>query len=309
MNPPQINEKGKIEYRFILKSQPSEYNFNSVYRIKTINIDGKDINIEGVLYVGNPKSGDTNEACVTITVSYPEGIEIFEQKYNMKSPVDSSVASLILTKYYTKCSENKDLIQGEGTVEMLNTAMGFIKQTCKFVKEFDLKDSSSKKCDNNTTISLPYFYIMNKGKTWYEAKFGAYLKPRELYDEYKQAIRDMLSRPLEDFSIFSIRYLKQTPETVCKSLGEVYIKSKSMGDFTDKLYKKYGMKMGCILLQSWIDEYMRSIKLYNYILYQHWYISINSIPSIEFLNNNKTLRVKRRKQNTRKQTIWNNNKK
>lgn len=291
--------------RFVLTS-PSGYKFDSVYIIHQLEKDaGVKLNIEGTLYVGNPKTGDLNEACVTICVTYPESTAEYERKYNIKSPSDTSVASLILAKHYFKCADNKDLLQGDGTVEMLKTAMSFIKQMCPFVKEFDLKDSSSKMCDNRTPITLPYFYITNKGKTWYESRFSAYLKPRELHGEYTDAIKNYSSNPLEEFDIFKIRYLKRTPAEVVEAIREVYVKSNSMGDFTDKLYRKHGTKMVCMMLQSWIDEYMRAVKMDKYIMNQHWYISVDTIDTMSFRNNSKTLRSKHgKKNNTRKRVVW-----
>jgi len=300
---PDTTDATQTKYSFKLKS-PSGYRFDSVYIVHHIERNQRKLNIEGSLYVGNPKTGDLTEACVTISVAYPESNEEYERKYNIKSPSDPAVANLILAKHYFKCADNKDLLQGDGTVEMLKTAMSFIKQICPFVKEFDLKDSSSKMCDNRTPITLPYFYITNKGKTWYESRFAAYLKPQALYDEYSQAIRNYTVNPLEEFGIFRIRYLKKTPPEVVESLRELYVKSNTMGDFTDKLYRKYGAKLVCIILQSWIDEYMRSIKMDKYIMHQHWYIDANTIPAYSFTNNTKSLTTT--KQNTRKRTIWNN---
>jgi hypothetical protein len=302
------SEDIQTKSRFTLTS-PSGYKFDSVYIVHHVAKEGQQkLKVEGTLYVGNPKTGDLNEACVTISVTYPESVEEYERKYKIKSPSDPTIANLILAKHYFKCADNKDLLQGEGTVEMLNTAMSFIKQICPFVKEFDLKDSSSKMCDNKTPITLPYFYITNKGKTWYEARFSAHLKPKELHEEYTVAVRDYSTNPLEDFDIFRIRYLKRTPVEVVEALRQLYIKSNSMGDFTDKLYRKHGTKMVCMMLQGWIDDYMRTLRMDKYIMNQHWYIPVDVIPTYPF-KNVKSLQTKYNKKNgTRKKVVWNNDK-
>jgi hypothetical protein len=293
------------KYSFVLHSK-SGYKFSGVYMVRQIERNGQPINIEGSLYIGNPKTNKKSDACVTITVNYPESIEEYERRHGMKSSIDPSIAHIILIKYYAKCADNRDLINGEGTVEMVTSAMSFIKQICPFVKEFDLKDSSYKMCDNNSPISLPYYYIATKGKTWYEGKFGAYLKPKSAYDEYKKMIQKMMSMKLEELEIFKIRYWKRTPEEVRKMMEAEYLKSDSMGDFLGKMHTKYGQNMMCLILQSWIEDYMRAIQMDKYIVYSHWYIAAKDVPLYSFTNKNKTWKRKKISQNTRK-NVWNNN--
>jgi hypothetical protein len=294
-------------YHYHLTSS-SGYKFKSIYSIKSVyTTDGTRRNITGTLYVGYPKTGDRNEACTTITVNYPESIIDFEEKYQRPSNIDPSVASLILTKHYSKCAENRDLIKGEGTVEMITSAMSFIKQICPFIREFDLNDASSKECDNHSPITLPYFYITNKGKTWYESKFGAYLKPSSLYDEYRTTIMEVMNMPLESYDVFAIRYLSKVLVEVKDAIQEAYEPSRTVGEFFKRLYKKHSINMVCMLLQGWIDDYMRTMRLEPYIARQKWYISVETIPMYKFKNLNHTLRVKRIKENKtmKRRNVWN----
>lgn len=296
-------------YDFILKS-PSGYDFRSIYTIRFIEMeDGKHRNIMGTLYVGNPKTGDRNEACVTVRVNYPDSIIDFEEKYQRKSQIDASVASLILTKHYSKCAENRNLLKGEGTKEMITAAMSFIKQICPFIKEFDLNDASSKECDNKSPITLPYFYITNKGKTWYESKFGAYLKPKSLMEEYHEAIKDMKESPLEDYNIFEARYLSRVLKEKREAIREAYEGSETVGGFLKRLYDIQSINMVCMLLQGWIDEYMTTMRIEPYISRHKWYISTESIPNYKFKNTNNTMKVRRGKNNKshKRRVVWNNN--
>lgn len=270
--------------------------------------EGTKRNIMGTLYVGNPKTGDLNEACATIRVNYPDSIREFEEKYQRKSLIDASVGSLILTKHYSKCAENRNLLKGEGTTEMILSAMSFIKQTCKFVKEFDLNDASSKECDNKSPITLPYFYITNKGKTWYESKFGAYLKPKSLMDAYDEAIKDMKSTPLEDYDIFEARYLSRTSNEIKEAIKEAYEGGKTVGGFFRRLYEIQSVNTVCMLLQGWIDEYMNQMRIEPYVLRHKWYISAESIPIYKFRNTNNTMKVRRGKNNKshKRRVVWDN---
>lgn len=144
-------------------------------------------------YIGNPKTTQ-DEGCITISVYYSHPENRF---------ANPSTASLILVKYYEACAENRELKQGEGTIDMLNTSMSFVKRICPHIKEFKLNDyfvtgqsldparrgdASTKRCDNGSVISLPYFYITQKGQTWYEARFNAYLE-EPWYTAYKDATR------------------------------------------------------------------------------------------------------------------------
>ena len=62
------------KYSFVLHSK-SDYKFSGVYTVRQIERNGQPINIEGSLYIGNPKTNKKSEACVTITVNYPESVE------------------------------------------------------------------------------------------------------------------------------------------------------------------------------------------------------------------------------------------
>ena len=99
---------------------PSNYKFSSIYSVKYVMTpNGQRRNILGTLYVGNPKTKDLNESCVTIVVNYPDAITEYEEKYQRTLNIDPTVASLILTKHYAKCAEDRDLVRGKGTVEMI----------------------------------------------------------------------------------------------------------------------------------------------------------------------------------------------
>jgi hypothetical protein len=190
-------------------NSPLGYKYKSVFIYNYI--DTPDNIISGTFYIGDPKT-KPEEACVTISVFYPSKDNKF---------IDSSVAFLILIKYYKSCAENKDLIQGEGTVDMINTSLSFVKRICSFVKEFKLNDASTKKCDNGSIISLPYFYITQKGMTWYEGRFKAYLK-EPYYTSYKNDIMRIMNTPLPSFEVFSTLYIKNTNSNIIKELKSVY---------------------------------------------------------------------------------------
>jgi hypothetical protein len=304
-----------IIYDYMLTS-PSGYTFHSRYVIKMVqSISGIKIPITGSLYVGKPKVNNMNEACTTITVNYPQSIDEFEKKYGRPSPINPTVASLILTKHYTTCARKKQpdgsvdsssLIRGEGTKEMIMAALSLVKQLCPFIKEFDLNDASSKECANKAPITLPYFYITNKWQTWYEASFKAYLKPASLMKEYRNRIAELQSYPLDQFDIFKARYLESTSKEVCDTLQASYKQSNTIMIFFKKLYHSQSISMVCMLLQPWIDRFMCDMKFEPYIIRHKWYISIDNIPNYQYKNVNSTIKVYRLKNNMTKKrrNVW-----
>ena len=311
-------------------STPSGYVFRSLYIVKYIERqNGSRRNITGALYVGHPKTRDPMEACVTITVQYPESVQEFEEKYQRPSLIDPSVASLVLTKYSPSCSENKPLLGGEGTIEMITSAMSLVKQLCPFVKEIALNDNchpwqsmtdtgharngtclanaSSKTCDNGSPVSLPYFYLTHHHKTWYEAKFQARLKP-DLMEAYQGTFRVLLESPLEPFDVFQTRFLSRVNPVLQDAIRQSYEKAETVDEFFKSLYAQHGTKMVCMLLQGWIEEYMRLMKIEEYVKHHKWYISTESIPVYRFRNEKKMYRVTRRHNNgVRRKTLWNEN--
>jgi len=262
-------------YHYDLET-PSGYLFKSVYFIRSTN---DKIPITGTLYVGNPKTGNLHEACTTISVSYPESLRAYDLSDGRPPPIDITVASLILTKHYEACTEEMKLPKGKGTREMIVSALSLIKQLCPFVREFDLNDASSKECDNGTPISLPYFYITQKWKTWYEGVFNAYLKPAALYAKYHQALDHLKQTRLGSFDVFSATYLfGQTPQ-VKEVIRTAYEDSETIAEFFANLYTTQSVSMTCIVIQPWIDKFMRDMRMDTYILHQKWYIHVNTIPT------------------------------
>lgn len=276
---------------FILNS-PSGYSYKCVFIYNYITSTENKIN--GTFYIGNPKT-KIDEACVTISVFFPS---------LNNTLIDTSIASLLLIKYYKTCSENRELQQGEGTVDMINTSMSIVKQICPFIKEFKFNDASTKRCDNGTVISLPYFYITQKNITWYEGKFKAYLK-EPFYSAYKNDIKRIMNAVIPSFETFVMLYIKNTSESIKKELKSVYNEGDTLQTFFNKIYQKYDKNMGCIILQPWIDNFMTTVGLQKYVAMTDWYISSDTIPVYSFSGNISKIYSVNKYNNTRKRYPWN----
>ncbi len=240
------------------------------------------------------------EACTTITVQYPESVLDFEEKYQRPSLIDPTIASLVLTNYSSACME--------GTIEMIHLSMSLIKQLCPFIKEFELNDASSKQCDNGPSISLPYFYVTHHHKTWYEAKFNARLKPDHLMESYHQTLQSLLASPLEPFDVFQTRFLSRVNPVIRDAIRQSYERADTVDSFFKHLYKQHGTKMVCMLLEGWIDEYMRLMRMEPFVKHHKWYISADSVPVHRFRNEKRIYRSTRKRNNgIRRRALWNEN--
>ena len=241
-------------------------------------IDSLDNKINGTFYIGKalPKASPQgnpiklDEACVIISVFFPSD----------NSLIDTSIASLILIKYYETCSE---IIALKDTVDIINVSMSFVKRICPFIKEFKLNDASTKRCDNSMplgkplgkVISLPYFYITQKGMTWYEWHFKAYLK-EPYYNDYKNTLYRIMNTSLPTFTEFVMLYIQNTPNKIINELKSVYNNGDTLKTFFNKLYNKYDKSMGCIILQPWIDNFMSIVGLQKYVAMSDWYINVHN---------------------------------
>jgi hypothetical protein len=289
----------EVNFRFTITS-PSGSDFKVRYTIYLTQKDNK--KVDGVLYLGNPKT-KKEDACVTITVHYPESLEEYRKLWDRDPLFDPSVASLVLTKYNPLCSEGKQLPSGNGTVEMIYVALSLIKQLCPFVTTVDLRDMSVRKCDDGTSISLSHFYITIYRQTWYEKKFSAKIHPINIHNEYRIAVDNLFSHPLEPFNTFDIHFLRKCQPHIITAIQTVYEASTTMGQFFKKLYETNGIPMGCILVNQWLSDLMRLAKIDQYVEHS-WFIDMNIVPIWKFTETSDPLKIQRKIRGTRKNNIW-----
>ena len=261
-----------------------KYKLACIYKYKEDNTNKK---VESsTFYIGRT----LDEVCITIAVTH------IKRMFS-----DPTIASLILVKYYETCSENKGVKRGEGTVDMMNTAMSFVKHICPFIQSFELNDSSAKTYNNGASISLPTFYI-TQGKTWYEEQFGAHLI-EPFHTTYRTCIHEVMNKHIYDIEVFISEFMTNSDITIYKldQLRSIYKPKITVGDFFKALYETHTKSVACELLQPWIDTFMEKMGLLHYIN-NRWYISADRIAPYPFPNTNKSLSIRR----TRKRDPWNN---
>jgi hypothetical protein len=169
------------------------------------------------------------------------------------------------------CSAHGDLRRGRGTVDLLNTAMAFVKQIYGF-DTFEFMDKSTVPCDHQYELPLMYLHLAKYNKTWYEEKFNA--QPLEIsnYTERKTRLRNHL-KTKPDWESFTSECTMTSKFK--KSLKSLYDESDSLADFL----KTIGTQYDCYLFKLWLVKYIdkvMGIKLYA----TTWSITLASQPAL-----------------------------
>ena len=142
--------------------------------------------------------------------------------------------------------------------------------------------------------------------TWYEGRFGAYLK--EPYNTmYRKEVERVMNTQLPEFETFAVNHItnRETPKVVIEEVRSVYEKGETLRHFFEALYGKYDKTMGCILLQPWIDTFMKNVGLHTYIVNHEWFIKAEKVDIYKLTDENTVLKINRLN-NTRKARAWNN---
>ena len=260
-------------YSYIGTIKTDKYKYKISVDSSERKIDGKDIIYSRYFNFGIYTNNlGEKKTCVDIYVMYPE-LQKEDRFVNYK------LAKLITTHHNEKCSIDEKLNRGEGTRHMINTAMQFVCAVCPFVEGFQINDASTRKCDNDTIITLSYFSIIQNNKTWYEKNFNASIGDASKKEKYKKIINQLKNNDLPEWETFYIQYLRNTDKEITTKLHDAYVVSKKYDDFFEKI-NKLGASKACILIQPWIDKFMLTTGLDSYILFTQWIIPKESISAI-----------------------------
>ncbi len=270
-----MSEYKKNEYLFKGILETDKYSYNIIINTKKYNLNGKDTIYSQYFNFGSYTDNNKKKTCVDIYVMYP----ISQDLMNMGNP---TMAQLITTHFDERCSVDKKLQRGEGTHHLLHTAMYFVLKMCPFIKGFEINDASTRNCDNKTVITLSYFSITQYGKTWYEKNFNAYIGDIPKRNKYREIVDKIFEKEL-NWELFNTIYLRDVNKEIVKTLETIKDSSITYADFFKKIHKT-GVSNACILIQPWIDEFMLSTNLRNYVLYTQWIIPIESIKRVTLKN-------------------------
>jgi hypothetical protein len=175
------------------------------------------------------------------------------------------------------CNTDGTLERGKGTVDLLLSAMSFVRKKYKST-QFEFKDKSFVECDNKIRVPLMYLHIVKYGKTWYEDKFKAFPIDFPLYKSKVQALKKKL-KSYPPWDEICTRY--EVPRVFQQALGKMYASFTDIGSFIETLAKNYD----CYLLRVWLEKLVNESMERN-IHNSSWIIELhaNNLKSIRKLH-------------------------
>jgi hypothetical protein len=184
--------------------------------------------------------------------------------------------------------------------EMLDSIVFFINSQFPTVETVKLDDASYIPCirDSANTLDLLIYYIALYGKTWYEDKVDAYIKPKAKYDEYRKQVDNYMSKETKNKTDFSDIYkliirgsdfTKNIVDSKYKDIESDFNTSKTLPDFFIKLNKRINRKDKCRFFKNWLEDLIHS-----YItITRTWYFDL--FPKIEPIRSNQMRQTRKRK--------------
>lgn len=184
-------------------------------------------------------------------------------------------------EYSEKCSINGRLKKGDGTIDMLNTILSFIKNnyfphqinTVVFVDDSHIFNNFGKK------IWLYLAYYLIHGKTWYEAKFSAIpLQENDklTYDSNKTKLQNPIRMDWNTFSSFLPKNIIDIE--IIKSKFDNAIRS---GDSWQELIHDFGQDF----IFNTIGDKLPMLFFYQLNLYfpKYWKIDLNTFKPTDYI--------------------------
>jgi hypothetical protein len=194
--------------------------------------------------------------------------------------------------------------------ELLDFVSFFINSQFPKVNTVKLHDDSVLWCnyDTNDRLDLLAYSIALHGKTWYENKINAYMKPKERYDIYRKEVELYCSKETKQKTKFMdvygliIENCKLFIDMVCQSIDiyeKLFNESETLPDFFRNLNKTIPREDKSKFYRGWLPEFIYShIKTIDRTWYFDLYPKILPIEELP----RKLNKTRRRKHITRQTT-------
>lgn len=225
----------------------ANYYSNGVYKIMhLVRLDHKKKPMRHFLSIGGKKDG-----CVTIEVDEKE--TGYHENYK--------TAHINSIEYNKRCNKNGDLLQGEGTRNMIRFALAATKRLCPWVEEYSLRDASARTCAlGGPEINLSDMYIALYNQTWYEKHFDARIHDSAAHEKYRKMLKKLSSKKFKEASPYE-RFRRALGIRFDKDVITLYEDSKTFREFFDRLNAIKSKEEVCIVLQPWITKFIRDLVL------------------------------------------------
>lgn len=177
---------------------------------------------------------------------------------------DDAEANLNGISFDNRCSVDEQMIPGEGTIQMLKTALKFTRLKYKeHCKSMMFKDHSRITCDKHIKIPLYYFYLTKYGKTWYQDKFNAKLYNKNDVEKIENAlkfIKDPANKiEFDEFNKKYIRFQKRFKD-LDKTFKPIYDRSKNYYEFLNEIVVEFD----CGIFDRWFSIFWNDICTLNF---------------------------------------------
>lgn len=208
---------------------------------------------------GNPTTsgyrfgGPFEKPCIVIIVNHPP----VAPRLAFLQP---AIAHLSHLYYSTECTVNGAMSAGEGTRQMVRTALSHVVEQHPFVQRVRLTDMSTVHC-NGSSVPLAPLYMSLYGQTWYEKAFGA----RPVDDpELHRRIQEQLRAP--------VRFL--VPAVPAK-YGDSMLAAASFLAFFRELQTSLGRERYCAEVGPWLPQFFTDLAGgRNYLVGRDWDIDV-----------------------------------
>jgi hypothetical protein len=170
-----------------------------------------------------------------------------EFTYDTKKP---SILKLDNLEYRSECSANKELLRGQGTINMTKSILLLLCSQFSDIKRITLNDVAVIECGKRK-LPLIYMYLLKYGVTWYQKYFQAKCVNKELAKRIEQ-VNDELAGNVP--KLFSFKN-------------------------TENTWFEFFQKQDCDFFIDNMNELKRYIKAP--LMYSEWYISRKNIVKYE----------------------------
>jgi hypothetical protein len=189
--------------------------------------------------------------------------------------------------FNSRCSNDENLIPGNGTIEMVKSALKFTKHKFpNLTRKFLFKDYSTIDCLKKIQVRLYYYYLTKYGKTWYQKYFNAKPIKGEFISKINDAL-NILNDPNKkiEYKDFCKRYLliNNRIRNLDEALKDLYKDSLNYKEFLMNVIKKYP---DCGILDSWFGSFWSDICSFNFYE-EFWMIKEKEIerwPEVSIIN-------------------------
>jgi hypothetical protein len=172
--------------------------------------------------------------------------------------------------------------------ELLDAIVFFINSQGQPIRTVSLDDRSYIPCirETNDTLDLLTYSIALYGKTWYEIKLNAYLKPESKYNEYRRQVDIYMSKETKlkmnysDIYGFVLKGSRFTIDIFDRHEEEFMImfhESKTLPDFFKAISKKVERTEKCRFFKYWLER----IIMMHIRIERTWYFDL--FPKIEII--------------------------